>query len=301
MAKDSNYDIVRFIDDNFELEVNVSPSEETVWLTAEQMALLFEVKRTAIVKHTLNILADNELENSTCSILEQVRNEGNRIVKRNVNIYNLDMIIAVGYRVNSKRGTIFRRWANSILKQYLLKGYVINESRVTITKENYLNLVNIVNKIDDKQIKLESRVEKLEDKYIEKGNRIFFKGQLFDAFSLLTKIIKEAKDSIILIDNYISTETLDILSKKSKGVKIKIISSSNGNKLTQQDTKTFKSQYGENLEIINSNEFHDRFLILDKTKLYHIGASIKDAGKKCFEVSLIDDEKHIGEILKRLK
>ena len=123
---------------------------------------------------------------------------------------------------------------------------------------------------------------------------------MFDAFSLLVKIIKEAKESIILIDNYIDTSTLDILSKKNnKEIKLKLISS-NFNLLTDQDIKTFKDQYSSNLDLIKIKEFHDRFLILDETKLYHIGSSLKDAGKKCFEISLIDDEKQVKEILKRI-
>ena len=115
---------------------------------------------------------------------------------------------------------------------------------------------------------------------------------MFDAFSLLTKIIGEAKESIILVDNYVSIATLDILSKKNKGVKIKIVTSSKGNKLTPQDIKIFSSQY-DSLEVIELTEFHDRFLILDGAKLYHIGASLKDAGKKCFEISIINDKGQI--------
>ena len=156
------YEIVKFVDNGFELEVNVSPLEDTVWLKAEEMALLFGVQRPAIVKHIANIIESKELDQSTCSILEQVQNEGGRFVNRVTKIYNLDMIIAVGYRVNSKRGTIFRQWANKILKQYLLKGYAIDSSRVLVTQENYMNLVNVVNRIDSTQSELMTRVEKLE-------------------------------------------------------------------------------------------------------------------------------------------
>ena len=154
-------------------------------------------------------------------------------------------------------------------------------------------------KLTEHDKKFEKILEDLTDPNIKKS-ALFFAGQMFDAFSLLTKLITEAKDSIILIDNYIDTATLDILAKKKEGVKIKIITSAKGNKLTTQDLKTFTSQYGE-LEIKLSDEFHDRFLILDELKLYHIGASLKDAGKKCFEISLIDDKKHIEELLKRIK
>jgi len=157
-----SYELVKFVDGSFELEVSVSPSEDTVWLTAEEMALLFDVQRTAIVKHALNVIRSNELPDSTCSILEQVHIEGGRPVKRKTKRYNLDMIIAVGYRVNSKRGTIFRQWANKILKSYMLKGFAVEPSRVLVSQENYLDLVNVVNRIDSTQTDLIGRVEKLE-------------------------------------------------------------------------------------------------------------------------------------------
>ena len=150
------YEIVKFVDNGFELEVNVSPREETVWLTVDQLAQLFGVQVPAIVKHVSNIISSGELELSTISILEKVQNEGRRRIRRN-KIYNLDMIIAVGYRVNSKRGTIFRQWANRVLKQYMLKGYSIDSSRVLVTQENYLDLVNVVNRIDSTQSELITR------------------------------------------------------------------------------------------------------------------------------------------------
>ena len=296
---ETKYEIVKFVDNDFELEVNVSPVEETVWLTAEEMAVLFDVQRPAIVKHTVNIVSSGELEASTCSILEQVHFEGSRKVTRKSNIYNLDMIIAVGYRVNSKRGTLFRRWANKVLKQYLFKGYAIDSSRVLVTQENYLNLVNIVNRIDDKQIEHEARIEKLEDKLPKITQKLFFKGQMWDATSLIEDIIIKAKEEIILIDNYIDKKTLDLLVKKKKGVAVNIHTSEKGNKLTVKEITDFNNQYGL-LNIRYTDEFHDRFMILDKETLYHIGSSIKDAGKKAFEISIIEDEKQLDGIIERL-
>ena len=293
------YEIVRFVDGNFELEVNVSPLEETVWLTTEQMAELFKVNRSAIVKHTLNILETEELEESTCSVLEQVRLEGTRNVKRKINLYNLDMIIAVGYRVNSKRGTVFRRWANSVLKQYMLKGYAIDPDRVLVTQENYINLVNVVNRIDNTQERLVSRIEKLENRYNEKGNRVFFNGQLWDATSCIEDIIGRAKKTIILIDGYVDKGTLDMLSTKRTGVSVEIHTSSANCRLTEKELNTFKAQYGK-LEIRFSDVFHDRFLILDNELLFHIGASIKDAGKKTFGINTISDKEYLKNILARV-
>ncbi len=126
----NKYEVVKFVDNQFELDVRADKENETVWLKPEEMAKLFGVNRPAIVKHISNIIKDNELDNSTCSILEQVQIEGNRKVSRNIKIYNLDMIISVGYRVNSQRGIIFRRWANKILKDYLIEGYAVNKKRL---------------------------------------------------------------------------------------------------------------------------------------------------------------------------
>ena len=120
------YEVVKFVDNQFELDVRTDKENETVWLTQEEMAELFNVNRPAIVKHISNILNDKELENSTCSILEQVQIEGNRKITRKIKIYNLEMIISVGYRVKSQRGIIFRRWANKVLKEYLIEGYSVN-------------------------------------------------------------------------------------------------------------------------------------------------------------------------------
>ena len=146
------YEIVKFVDNGFELEVNVSPSEDTVWLTQQQLSLLFDVDISRINRHIRNIYETNELSrNRTFAENAKVQHEGDRFITRKIKMYNLDMIIAVGYRVNSKRGVIFRRWATSVLKQYMLKGYSIDSTRVLVTQENYLNLVNEVNRIDSTQ------------------------------------------------------------------------------------------------------------------------------------------------------
>ena len=294
-----SYELVKFVDGSFELEVSVSPSEDTVWLTAEEMALLFDVQRTAIVKHALNVIRSNELPDSTCSILEQVHIEGGRPVKRKTKRYNLDMIIAVGYRVNSKRGIIFRQWANKILKSYMLKGFAVEPSRVLVSQENYLDLVNVVNRIDSTQTNLIGRVERLEDKYPELGQKIYFKGQLYDAASCIEEILEQAHREIILIDTYVDRKTLDMLSRKRSGVRASIYTSAQGNRLTRKELHDFNVQY-PSLDVRITDEFHDRFLILDRSRFFHIGASIKDAGSKGFEISENRDEKQLDSVLKRL-
>ncbi|MBQ8292255.1 MAG: virulence RhuM family protein [Bacilli bacterium] len=154
------FEIVKFIDNSvenaLELDVNVDPSEETVWLTIEQLSQLYCIQKPAIVKHIKNIYDEKELEErATVSKMEIVQYEGSRKVKRQISYYNLDMIISIGYRVNSRRGIIFRRWATNILKEYLIKGFVINEKRVTVTNDNYNDLLNVVTNIRSNQIEMD--------------------------------------------------------------------------------------------------------------------------------------------------
>ena len=151
---EKNYEIVKFKDEGLELDVNVSEKDDTVWLTQEQMAVLFDVNIPAINKHIKNIIQDEELdEKETISKMEIVRLEGTKSVRRIINIYNLDLIISVGYRIKSKRGILFRKWATNVLKEYLLRGYTINENRVVVSNENYIELRNEVISINDRLLK----------------------------------------------------------------------------------------------------------------------------------------------------
>ena len=278
-----SYELIRFEDGDFSLDVKVSPDEDTVWLRPEEMALLFDVNRPAIIKHIANIIKEKELDNSTCSILEQVQKEGNRTVIRNVKIYNLDMIISVGYRVKSKRGIIFRRWANSILKQYLLNGYVINKDRVIAYQSNIL-------KLEASFIDIENRLNNLEDKVFDKEyglDKLFFNGQFYDAYTLIQNIFEKAKEEIIIIDNYIDRSILDRLVVKKKDIKVIIYTNINTSKINDIDINIFNKQYN-NLKIINTLKVHDRYIIIDKIKLFHLGASIKDLGCKIFSISELD-------------
>ena len=151
---EKNYEIVKFKDEGLELDVNVSAKDDTVWLTQEQMAVLFDVNIPAINKHIKNIIQDEELdEKETISKMEIVRLEGTKSVRRIINIYNLDLIISVGYRIKSKRGIMFRKWATNVLKEYLLRGYTINENRVVVSNENYIELRNEVISINDRLLK----------------------------------------------------------------------------------------------------------------------------------------------------
>ncbi len=259
---------------NGELELKVSVENESVWLRSEDIASLFSVNRPAIVKHIGNIYKTDELEEiSTCSILEQVTKDGK---KRKVKYYNLDIIISVGYRVNSIKATIFRKWATQVLKQYISNGYVINSDKITY--ERFKELENSVSILQN-QMKL------LENKTIKPSQGIFYDGEIFDAYEFVSDLVKSAKEEIILLDNYID-ETVLTLFSKNQDIKVTIYTKT----ITKQlklDLKKYNSQY-KAITIKIFKDSHDRFLIIDKTEVYHIGASLKDLGKKWFAFSKMD-------------
>ena len=288
------YELVKFVDGSFELEVNVSPEEDTVWLTKKDLSLLFDRERTVISKHIKNIFADGECDRKSNVHFMHVASSD-----KPVEVYNLDVVIAVGYRVKSQRGVIFRKWATSVLRQYMLRGFALEPSRVLVSRENYLDRVNVVNRIDSTQTDLIGRVERLEDKYPELGMRIFFKGQLYDASSCIRGILEQAEREIILIDGYVARRTLDMLSGKRTGVSVLLFTSSRGNRITGKEISDFNAQY-PSLEVHITDEFHDRFLILDRKRMYHIGASVKDAGRRTFEISENNDVRYLDMILERL-
>ena len=289
-----SYELVKFVDGSFELEVNVSPEEDTVWLTKKDLSLLFNRERTVISRHISNIFTDGECDRESNVRFMHVANSD-----KPVEAYNLDVVIAVGYRVKSLRGVIFRKWATRVLRQYMLRGFAVEPSRVLVSRENYLDLVNVVNRIDSTQTDLVGRVERLEDKYPELGMRIFFKGQLYDASSCIEGILEQAEREILLIDGYVDRRTLDMLSRKRTGVSVLLYTSSKGNSITGKEISDFNAQY-PSLEVYITDEFHDRFLILDRRRMYHIGASVKDAGRRTFEISENSDRRYLDMVLERL-
>ena len=287
---EEKYEIVRFIDGELELEVNISPNEETIWLTQEQIVELFYSTKQNISFHINNILDENELDYSTVKEILTVRIEGNRKVKRKIKYYNLDMIISVGYRVNSKRGIKFRKWANKILKEYLLKGYVINEERTLVTNENFLRLINKVDSLDEKVHIIENKFKTNEVNI----SQILYNGQFYDAYTLIQSIFEIANNEIIIIDNYVDRSVLDRLILKKKKVKV-ILYTSIQTRLLGKDIDSFNKQYG-NLEVKYTTKVHDRYIIIDQIKLYHLGYSIKDLGKKICSICELDSK--FIEILK---
>ena len=257
-------------DDTIRLEVMIE--YETVWLTQAQIAELFGTEIPAISKHINNIYNVRELEKiSTVSILEIVRQEGRRTVKRKTAHYSLDMILSVGYRVNSVNATQFRRWATKVLKDYLLRGYAINQriervERLAIETEK--RVANTENKID---FFVKTAMPPVEG--------IFYDGKTFDAYVFAADLIKSAKHSITLIDNYVDESVLLLLSKRNAGVAATIYTA-NFTPQLQLDLQRHNTQYPP-ITIQTFTRSHDRFLIIDNN-VYLIGASLKDLGKKWF-------------------
>ena len=275
MSANSQNEIILYQPDN-SLKLEVRLESETVWLTQAQIAALFGTKRPAITKHLKNIYGSGELEEgSTCSILEHVGNDNMQTYQ--TKFYNLDAILSVGYRVNSRNATLFRQWANKVLKDYLMKGYAIN-NRMNRLEDNVETLKNKVNEID-LQI----------NTHLIPTQGIFFEGQVFDAYELASKIIRSAKQSIVLIDNYIDENTLAHLAKKKKGAKALLLTKTIDRQL-DLDIQKANAQYG-GFDVKQFTQSHDRFLIIDNGKaVYHLGASLKDLGKKWFAFSKMDKD-----------
>ena len=260
------------------VSLEVRLENETVWLTQQQISELFGTGRQAITKHLKNIFASNELdENSVCSILELTAADGKNYKTK---VYNLDAILSVGYRVNSKNATLFRRWANSVLKDYMLKGYSLNH-----------RFERLEDKIDTRFQRYDSEIQRLSnrvDVFVRHSlppiEGIFFAGQIFDAYKFVCDLVKSARKSIVLFDNYIDESVLTLFGKRGKSVSVVIYT----DKITPQlelDIKRFNSQYSP-IKVKLYTKAHDRFLIIDG-EIYHIGASLKDLGKKLFAFSKI--------------
>ena len=274
-----------------ELELKISVKEETIWLTQKQIAEVFGVNIPAISKHIKNIYKDKELNKlSTVSILEIVQTEGKREILRSIEHYNLDIILAVGYRTNSVKAIKFRQWATSILRNYIQNGYVINSDK--ITNERFVSLENDVNILKNKINDISS---KLDNNSLKIKQGIFFDGQIYDAYSFISDLIKEAKNEIILIDNYIDDTVLTLFSKVSN-IKVTIYTNTISKQL-KLDFEKYSKQY-DNITIKIFKNSHDRFLIIDNYELFHLGASLKDLGKKWFAFSKMNLD--INEVLKKL-
>ena len=267
---------------NFQIEVRLE--NDTVWLNRQQLSLLFGRDIKTIGKHINNVLKE-ELNNMSLSVVAKfaITAKDGKIYQ--VEHYNLDVIISIGYRVKSKRGIQFRIWANQVLKDFLLKGYAVNNRLDRIDGD----ISQLKDKVDEIDFKVQGSLPQTEG--------VFFDGQIFDAYKFVNDIIKSAKSTIILIDNYIDDSVLLMLSKRVKGVHV-IIYTSNFSKQLKLDLNKHNQQYPK-IEIKSYKKAHDRFLIIDNKTVYHIGASLKDLGKKWFAFSRINID--TGELINKLQ
>ena len=254
-------------DDSTQLEVRIE--NETVWLSINQMSDLFGRDKSVISRHIRNVFAEGELESSSVVAKNATTAIDGKIYQ--VEFYNLDVIISVGYRVKSKRGTQFRIWANSILKEYLMKGYVLNSR---------------IDRIEKKIFEHDQKFDLLIKTTLPPNEGIFYDGQIFDAWKFAADLVKSAHKSIVLIDNYIDESVLHLMAKRNKSVTCTIYTSKISKEM-KLDIEKFNAQY-EPVEVKIFSKSHDRFLIIDNETVYHIGASLKDLAKKWFAFSKIE-------------
>ena len=269
-----------------ELELNVSVDDETVWLRQDEIASIFNIDRTSATRHINKIFKDNEVDEKSNVQKMHFANSD-----KPVKLYSLDIILAIGYRVNSVKAIYFRKWATSILKQYIQNGYSINTQK--ITNERFVSLENEVTSLQNNMGKINTLIK---DNTLELKQGIFYNGQIFDAYIFISDIIKQSKKSIILIDNYVDDTTLTLFSK-NQDINISIYTKTISKQL-KLDIQKYNKQY-KNLSVKITKNFHDRFMIIDNEKVFHIGSSLKDLGNKTFAFTQINI--NISDIILNLK
>jgi hypothetical protein len=276
-------EIILYQPDELVERIEVRVEEETVWLNRHQIATLFGRDVKTIGKHINNIFSEGELikEVVVAKFATTTQHGAIKGKTQNLNVehYNLDVIISVGYRVKSKQGTQFRIWATRVLKDYLLKGYTIN-NRINRMEESIYSLTKRVDEIDF-QVKTS----------LPPNEGIFFNGQIFDAWVFISELVKSAEKSLILIDNYIDESVLNLFLKRKENVDVKIYTA-NLTAALKTDLEKHNKQYYP-IEVKVYKNAHDRFLIIDEKRVYHIGASLKDLGKKLFGFSKMEMEANV--------
>ena len=271
---DNNNQIVVYQTADNQTQIEVHMENETVWLTQAQMAELFQKDRTVISRHIRNVFNEGELEEqSTCAKFAHMGHDG--LQQYETVMYNLDVIISVGYRVKSQRGTAFRIWATKVLKEYMLRGYAINQRLLAMEER----MDKRIGKIENTLVAHQEKIDFFVRTSLPPHQGIFYDGQIFDAYTFINDRIREATTRIILIDNYIDDSVLTILSKRADKVAATIYTKKPSAQL-QLDIQKHNAQYSP-IDIITFDRSHDRFLCIDET-VYHLGASIKDLGKKWF-------------------
>ncbi|MBQ3845517.1 MAG: virulence RhuM family protein [Bacteroidales bacterium] len=280
----NNNEIVLYQPDNT-ISIDVLMKNEMVWINRQQMASLFGRDVKTIGKHINNAL-DEELKGvPTVAKFATLQKEGNRLVNRDIEYYSLDMVLSVGYRVKSQRGVDYRRWANEVLKEYLIKGYSINKR---------------FERLEQRVSKTEEKIDFFVKTSLPPVQGVFYDGQIFDAYTFISDLVRMAKKDIILIDNYIDDSVLKILNKRANNVSATIYTAHISENL-KLDLQKHNSQY-QPIDIKVFKDSHDRFLIIDND-VYHIGASLKDLGKKMFAFSKMNfkKEKILEIVMKTLQ
>ena len=277
----SDGSIVVYHSEDGTLQLDVQLSEDTVWLTQQQMAMLFNVKENNITYHIKGVYRVHELEpEATTQKIRVVRLEGKRKVTRSIDFYNLDMIISVGYRVNSANATQFRRWATRILKEYMLRGYAINQQLLHLEEQVDRRFKAIESELHDHKEKIDFFVRTNQTPV----EQVLFGGEFFAARVLLEQLIKTAQQRVIIIDAYVDAATFEMLDVRAKGVKAIIYSGKDSRGLRDAHNATAGVEPIDTF--VWSNPSHDRWLIIDD-QLYHCGHSLKDMGKKLSAISLM--------------
>lgn len=264
------------------LAIDVRVEDESVWLTQAQIVELFDSSKANISEHLKHIFESAELDReATVRNFRTVRMEGNRRVTRTLEFFNLDVIISVGYRVNTIRGIQFRQWANKVLKEYLLRGYSVNQRM----KQLEDRMDRRFSEYDQHFRELDKKVDFFVRSSLQPKEGIFFNGQIFDAYVLVAELIRHAKSRIVVIDNYIDDSVLMQLAKRQTGVTVDIYDGQISKQL-RLDVEKHNEQY-PGVTLHKYSKAHDRFLIIDE-EVYHIGASLKDLGKKLFAFSKME-------------
>ena len=259
-----------------ELNLKISVEKDTIWLRQDEIAQLFGKNRTVITKHINKIFKDKEVvEESNVQKMHFPNSD------KPVKLYSLDIVLAVGYRTNSGKAIKFRQWSTKVLKNYIANGYAINSNR--ITHQRFKELENDVVELKDKVSKISKAIV---NKTIKPKQEIFFNGQVFDAYTFVSDLVRSAKKTLILIDNYIDDTVLTHFTKRKKNVSFTLFTKRISKQLSL-DIRKHNEQYPK-IEIIEFKDAHDRFLIIDEKEVYHFGASLKDLGKKWFAVSQMD-------------
>ena len=268
--EEKKYNLIKFEDGEVVLDVKISPNEDTLWLTQEQIALLFGKAKSTINEHIRNILK-NELD-ETQVMRKFGKTELSNITTKPIYYYNLDMILAIGYRVNSKKGIEFRRWASNVLKQYLLKGSVINEERCLSCTSNIISLQNKVENI-------ESKINNIKNDIYSDNSKAFFEGEIVEPYTFIRHIFFLAKENLTITDFYADNYLISMLKDIKVNITIVTSSSSYLNKL----------DLPSNINVVYDNDIHGRYIFIDDKYVYALDNSFNNIGKKKFVIMKLDN------------